>query len=381
MNRTMMVNETRAARGLPPLTLRDMIVGHPSIDRGKSFYGPMRSGVVRGHFRNAEAMYGRIDRALQGSNVVQGYTDQGSAGDPNYSRGGVGVNINRERFNNWGWPGSAAFRERLQRGYSDANQRAAEHPAAAAKPDPGAGHYSMTGHAVPLQQGGIVTKPTHALLGEHGPEAVIPLKARGFISAIGRTETDFNPREAYSERLNQASNNANVKKLGRAGRDYGFFQMNQTDVAKAIKLGVPPDIAKNLAGGTGPQTLGAQTIAVNEFIKRRWPEQYRDLVEHGNFEGMRSAAQNTWFGLKDHPQKALEAFQKDSRHPRNLLQHAQHAGLIGAPMKHQVEGNAALDIHVHGPAGTQTKMRKMDGMFKQVKINRGHSATPASMEG
>jgi hypothetical protein len=52
-----------------------------------------------------------IDRALACSNLVQGYTDQGSRGDPNYYAGGTGVNINGERFNNWGYPGSAAFRQ------------------------------------------------------------------------------------------------------------------------------------------------------------------------------------------------------------------------------------------------------------------------------
>jgi hypothetical protein len=60
-------------------------------------------------------MQGRIDQALGGSNVVRGYTDQGSAGDPNYIAGGIGVNINRERFNDWGYPGSASWREQRQR--------------------------------------------------------------------------------------------------------------------------------------------------------------------------------------------------------------------------------------------------------------------------
>lgn len=119
MNRTALVNEKRAREGKEPLSLRDMIVGHPSIDRGKSFYGPMRSGAINAHMRKmndpkfAEQMNKRIDQALEGSNLIKGHTDQGSAGDPNYHSGGVGVNINRERFNDWGYPGSRAFRERL----------------------------------------------------------------------------------------------------------------------------------------------------------------------------------------------------------------------------------------------------------------------------
>jgi hypothetical protein len=46
--------------------------------------------------------YRQIDEAAAGSNLTLGATDQGSAGDPNYYKGGTGVNINRERFNDWG---------------------------------------------------------------------------------------------------------------------------------------------------------------------------------------------------------------------------------------------------------------------------------------
>jgi hypothetical protein len=70
----------------------------------------------------------RIDQALSGSDVIQGYTDQGSAGDPNYVRGGVGININRERFNDWGYPGSREFRQELQSGYAEAQRRGALNP-------------------------------------------------------------------------------------------------------------------------------------------------------------------------------------------------------------------------------------------------------------
>jgi hypothetical protein len=121
MNRTELVNESRARRGLPPLRLRDMILGQNGAPGGgKSFYGPVRSGAINEHLRKmnnpafAAQMNQRIDAALGGSNTVAGYTDQGSAGDPNYIKGGVGVNINRERFNDWGYAGSAAWRQRRQ---------------------------------------------------------------------------------------------------------------------------------------------------------------------------------------------------------------------------------------------------------------------------
>jgi hypothetical protein len=92
----------------------------------KSFYGPGRTGQVeremealRRNPKYFEKLNALTNQALGGSNVTQGYTDQGSAGDPNYGAGGVGVNINRERFNLWGGgPGGHAgaehFREQQQ---------------------------------------------------------------------------------------------------------------------------------------------------------------------------------------------------------------------------------------------------------------------------
>jgi hypothetical protein len=126
MNRTELVNQDRAKRGLPPLTLHDMIVGKD----GKSFYGPMRTGAINQHLarmrsdpKYAAAMNARIDQALGGSNTIQSNTDQGSAGDPNYVAGGVGVNINRERFNDWGYRGSREWRLQRQRDIAAARDR------------------------------------------------------------------------------------------------------------------------------------------------------------------------------------------------------------------------------------------------------------------
>jgi hypothetical protein len=97
----------------------------------KSFYGPVRRGLVDSRMRELErnparlaARMKQIDAAAAGSNLIHGHTDQGSAGDPNYIVGGVGDNINRERFNDWGggrWHGltghaaSRAYREDLMR--------------------------------------------------------------------------------------------------------------------------------------------------------------------------------------------------------------------------------------------------------------------------
>jgi hypothetical protein len=137
MNRTELVNAARARKGLPPLKLKDMILGHG----GKSFYGPIRSGAIDDHLRKmndpayAAQMNSRIDAALGGANTIKSYTDQGSKGDPNYEAGGVGVNINRERFNDWGYPGSAEWRTARQAELARADATADPKLAAAAAAD------------------------------------------------------------------------------------------------------------------------------------------------------------------------------------------------------------------------------------------------------
>jgi hypothetical protein len=149
MNRTELVNESRARRGLPPLSLRDMIVGKD----GKSFYGPIRSGAINQHLAKmnnpayAAQMNRQIDAALGGSNTIASHTDQGSKGDPNYYAGGVGVNINGERFNDWGYAGSRAWRERRQREIAAANAATTTKTAAA-----------KTNNVVPIRPGPTVER-------------------------------------------------------------------------------------------------------------------------------------------------------------------------------------------------------------------------------
>ena len=121
MNRTAMVNEQRAANGQRPLTLKAMIQGDAAIGGGKSFYGPVRTGAINEHLRRVDAdknysakLDSYITSALGGADTIKGHTDQGSKNDPNYDAGGVGVNINGERFNDWGYGGARAWREKNQ---------------------------------------------------------------------------------------------------------------------------------------------------------------------------------------------------------------------------------------------------------------------------
>jgi hypothetical protein len=74
----------------------------------RSFYGPVRRGLIEPTMRSMSAKtlaarYAQIDAGLAGGNTVQGATDQGSAGDPNFVTGGHFIpDVNRERFNDWG---------------------------------------------------------------------------------------------------------------------------------------------------------------------------------------------------------------------------------------------------------------------------------------
>ncbi len=133
-NRTNYMNEMRSKQGKAPLTLKQMIIGQP----GRSFYGPINRGSINDHLRKmndpkfAARMHALIEQAYT-SNVIKGHTDQGSAGDPNYIAGGKGVNINGERFNDWGLPGTRQWREKNQREYQAAEERAAAERAQAEK--------------------------------------------------------------------------------------------------------------------------------------------------------------------------------------------------------------------------------------------------------
>jgi hypothetical protein len=161
----------------------------------------------------------------------------------------------------------------------------------------------------------ITTPPPELDKHEEKPDP-IPVNALAFTRAIGRTETDFKRSEAYSERYNQPGNNRNIGRLGSTGADYGYYQMNPKDVDFATnQLGMSRDTAQHLTGGPNHEsTLEEQTGAVAEYIKLRWPTQYKDLIEKNDFHKMLEATRGTWFGLanppKGRPADALAEFQR-----------------------------------------------------------------------
>jgi hypothetical protein len=159
--------------------------------------------------------------------------------------------------------------------------------------------------------GGFGGGETSAPEGYTPSVANIHPNAHGFLNAIASTETDFSEREAYSDATNVKSYGGNTSMY-----DYGYYQMAQRDIDYAVKtLHMSPEIAQHLTGGPDHKsTLDQQTASVNEYLQRRYPDAYRNLVERGDYEGMRQATRHgkswVWFGLKDKPKQALTEYNK-----------------------------------------------------------------------
>ena len=131
-NRTDYVNSERAKRGLPPLSLRQML--------HSGFYGPINRGQLPGAVRRLESNPGlrakmdeAIDRVLRGSNEILGATDQGMPSDPNGRWPGGRMYYRGNVFNDWGGgpgghEGARRYREMIQRGVREGD--AARRPAA-----------------------------------------------------------------------------------------------------------------------------------------------------------------------------------------------------------------------------------------------------------
>jgi hypothetical protein len=125
-----------------------------------------------------------------------------------------------------------------------------------------------------------------------------------FLRAMGATESSWGRGEAYSEKYSQPSNNANVRKMGEDGKDYGYFQNNAQQVKEAVeKYGMDPELAKHLHGGGagGKSTPEQQTAAMHDYLSRKWPQLW-ERVKTGDpsaIQAAKEAMQGTWFGLRD----------------------------------------------------------------------------------
>lgn len=122
-NRIGFVNNERAKKGLPPITVEQMLHG--------GFYGPINRGELPGAVAQLQSntklsarINSAIDSVVGGSNLLRGFTDQGLPTDPNGWRLPhifTGGNV----FNDWnggamfgvgGASASAAYRQQLMAG-------------------------------------------------------------------------------------------------------------------------------------------------------------------------------------------------------------------------------------------------------------------------
>jgi hypothetical protein len=148
------------------------------------------------------------------------------------------------------------------------------------------------------------------------------------IRAIGMTETHLRPGEAYSEALNQAHNNANVRRYGKdKGSDYGFFQNNKMDsdrltkklIAEGMDRGEAQRIGMALSGRNldgSKASMEDQMIAMDHYLRTDQPATYEKLKSNDPLvrrEGMNALMRdksNFWFGLRDRPHVAIKEFER-----------------------------------------------------------------------
>jgi hypothetical protein len=160
----------------------------------------------------------------------------------------------------------------------------------------------------------------------------IPTGALGAIRGIGHTETAYEEGQAYSNTTNQGD----YKNYDVAGKklhyDSGFYQNNKTDVNEAVNvLGMSRSQAVHLRGyrddsdqygdpklvASRRSSYEEQTLAMNEFLKRKYPKQYQAAVD-GDPEPLRKEVADThpkWFGPSSLPKPGggLKGRPKDYR--------------------------------------------------------------------
>jgi hypothetical protein len=256
--------------------------------------------------------------------------------------------------------------------------------------------------------------PTPSLF-EHTPMGIVPpgggggvegvpTNAEGFIRAIGAGESklSFNTplsvatREAYADATNRMSYGRNTSQY-----DYGYFQMAQRDVDEGVRLGMSIEQAQHLMGGAGRRSsLDQQIGAVNDYLKRRYPEAYRRLIERNDYAGMVDAThthhggkeQWKWYGLRDKARESEAEYNKTRDAARisaaGLMGGAPTAGLdlaasrktidtaSSARVKQLIEGAGHLRIEVPSPQGPAPGA---GGLFKQAAPTRAVQMQPATI--
>jgi hypothetical protein len=239
--------------------------------------------------------------------------------------------------------------------------------------------------------------------GGGGGVAGVPTNAEGFIRAIGAGESklSFNTplstatREAYADATNRMSYGSRTSMY-----DYGYFQMAQRDIDEGVRLGMSLEMAQHLTGGPSHgSTLDQQISAVNEYMRLRYPQAYRRLIENNDYAGMVDATHThhggkeswKWYGLRDKARESEAEFGKTRDASRvgaaALMGGAPTSGLdspsrvrttidqaASARARQLIEGAGHLRIEVPS-AGGESPGRSL---FKQPPTTRSIQMLPAA---
>jgi hypothetical protein len=133
-----------------------------------------------------------------------------------------------------------------------------------------------------------------------------------FLGTIAKGESGLSYNEAYSNALNQQSNNTNVANAMANGADlaqaqaefgdYGYYQNNNSQNKIASQLG----ITGSLTNGSASE----QTIAMAQYIQKQYPTQYEQII-NGDFNNAINtpatptignspvSLSNVWFGINN----------------------------------------------------------------------------------
>jgi len=89
-----------------------------------------------------------------------------------------------------------------------------------------------------------------------------------------------------------------VQQARQNNADYGYYQLNQTQVDRAIKLGMDPDVAAALNNGKGQgnYTLEQQSQALSQYLSLAYPTAYQ-AMQSGNYNTANRLLNGPWPSL------------------------------------------------------------------------------------
>jgi uncharacterized membrane protein YgcG len=349
----------------------------------RSFYGPVRKGLVdrrmaelRADPKRMARMQAGIDAALGGSNLTKGNTDQGSAGDPNYATGGVGVNRDGERYNDWGGgPGGVAgarkWREEQQRRVS-----------AAPSTGPGKPPHFTTGDIARLGGTGADGAPA----GGYSDTGYVGVGGYNFMgsaraAAMGMgdvTHGGANAQLKFATGIPQGEGPTSIRANKYAGADMAGFLKDLHEAGAPLSQFAGAYVNKPLQHGYGNALdieTGLGSGPDNSPKLYAWaqahPKEFAEIqAKHHmrNLDTSSGARMHDWghfewtpTGRADPKKTSRNEMDESHSHRVAMDKHRQEAG--------KVEATGKLTADIRAPHGTHVAVEG-GGAFKNVEVNR-----------